>query len=454
MNDDRTREFVEKAWDESVLPALTDYVRIPAQSPAFDEKWQDNGDLDRAAELAAVWAREQAIPGLTAEIVRLPQRTPLLFIEIPGASDRTILMYGHLDKQPPVDGWDEGLGPFSPVIRDGKLYGRGSADDGYAVFSSLTAVRALAEQGIPHARCVGLIECCEESGSFDLPHYMDALKDRIGSPEMVLCLDSGCGNFEQLWITNSLRGMAAGTLTISMLTEGVHSGDASGVVPSTFRILRLLLDRLEDPATGEMRPEAFHVDVPSERAAQAGVAAAVLGSALYDKFPFVGGAQPVSNDPTELLLNKTWRPQMEITGAAGLPAPDRAGNVLRPTTSVVVSVRLPPTADATRAAADLKTVLEADPPFGATVRFDAAAPASGWNAPTFDTWLEQSAAAASRTFFGKEVCYIGEGGSIPLMAMLSEMFPEAGFLITGVLGPKSNAHGPNEFLHLPFVKGL
>ncbi len=454
MNDEKTREFVESAWNESVLPALTDYIRIPAQSPAFDESWQENGHIDRAAELAAKWTREQGIPGLTVEIVRLEGRTPVLLIEIPGASDRTVLMYGHLDKQPPADGWDEGLGPWTPVIRDDKLYGRGSADDGYALFSSLTAVRALAEQGVPHARCIGLIECCEESGSFDLPHYIDALKERIGSPELVLCLDSGCGNYEQLWITNSLRGMAAGTLTISMLEEGVHSGDASGVVPSTFRILRLLLDRLEDPATGALKPDELYVEIPEERADQARVAAAVLGSELFDKFPFVSGAQPVSTDPAELLLNKTWRPQMEITGADGLPAPARAGNVLRPTTSVVISVRLPPTADAARATATLKRVLEADPPFGATVRFDAAGPASGWNAPTFEPWLERSAAAASQAFYGREVCYIGEGGSIPLMAMLSDMFPEAGFVITGVLGPKSNAHGPNEFLHLPFVKRL
>ena len=246
MDIKKTRHYVEEQWNNSIVPALQEYLAIPNQSPAYDPNWNTNGYMDQATDLIANWIRMQKIPGLVLDIIRLEKRTPLIFVEIPGDSKETVLLYGHLDKQPPMEGWNEGFGPWKPVIKDGRLYGRGGADDGYSAFASLTAIQALKQQDIPHARCVILIEACEESGSFDLPHYVEALKDRIGTPSLVICLDSGCGNYEQLWITTSLRGLANGNLTVSTLTEGVHSGAASGIVPSTFRILRQLLSRLEN----------------------------------------------------------------------------------------------------------------------------------------------------------------------------------------------------------------
>jgi len=410
--------------------------------------WDTNGYMDQAVELIAGWIRAQAVPGLTLDVVRLEGRTPLLFVEIPGDSAETVLLYGHLDKQPPMEGWNEGLGPWLPVIKDGRLYGRGGADDGYAAFASLTAIRALKLQGVPCARYVIVIEACEESGSGDLPYYIDALKDRIGTPSLVICLDSGCGNYEQLWITSSLRGMATGTLTVSTLTEGVHSGAASGIVPSTFRILRQLLSRLEDEKTGEILPRALYVEIPDERLRQVTATAQVLGATVYSEYPFHKGTAPVTQDISQALLNRTWRPQLEITGAAGLPSLDKSGNVLRPVTAAKVSLRLPPMVDAKAATTLLKQLFEKDPPYGAKVTFASEQCASGWNAPALEPWLEESLKRASVEFFGREACYMGEGGTIPFMAMLGEKFPQAQFMITGVLGPHSNAHGPNEFLDL------
>ena len=443
-----TRQFVEHAWTDRIIPALTDYLRIPNQSPAYDPDWNRNGHMDRAVELVVDWVRAQNVPGLSLDVVRLDGRTPLVFIEVPGQTQETVLLYGHLDKQPPMHGWNEGLGPWTPVISDGKLYGRGGADDGYAGFASLTAIQALQDQGLPHARCVIIIEADEESGSDDLPYYITALKDRIGSPSLVICLDSGCGNYDQLWVTNSLRGLVTGTLSISTLTEGVHSGAASGVVPSSFRVLRQVLSRLEDERTGEILPPELYADIPAERLGQAEAAAGVLGSSVSAMFPFQAGAAPVAGENNALLLNRTWRPQLEITGAAGLPSLDQAGNVLRPLTAVQLSLRLPPTVDPDRAMACVKALLEKDPPYGATVRFEPSLGASGWNAPALVPWLEQSLKRASQEFFGREACYMGEGGTIPFMGMLGEQFPQAQFMITGVLGPHSNAHGPNEFLEL------
>jgi acetylornithine deacetylase/succinyl-diaminopimelate desuccinylase-like protein len=452
MDIESTRQHVEAAWDNEIVPQLVEYIRIPNKSPMFDSEWAEHGYMDQAVTLMETWARAQPVEGMQLEVVRLEGRTPLIFIEIPGTGDDTVLLYGHLDKQPEMTGWAEHLGPWKPVIEGDRLYGRGGADDGYAIFGSLAAIMALKAQGLPHSRCVIMIEACEESGSYDLPYYVDHLAGRIGKPSLVVCLDSGCGNYDQLWLTTSLRGMTGGNLTVKVLEEGVHSGDASGVVASSFRILRQLLSRLEDEATGVIRPPELHAEIPAQRVEQARRSAEVLGDAVYSKFPFLDGMRPVADNPAELVLNRTWRPALAITGVGGLPALDSAGNVLRPFTAVKVSLRLPPTLDAAAAGEFVKKLLERDPPYGATVEFALEKAGSGWNAPELAPWLAESVDGASRDFFGAPVAYMGEGGSIPFMGMLGEKFPGAQFLITGVLGPHSNAHGPNEFLHIPTGK--
>jgi acetylornithine deacetylase/succinyl-diaminopimelate desuccinylase-like protein len=444
---------IAKFWDEAIVPALVDYIRIPAKSPHFDHDWARHGHIDAAVKLAADWCRRHALPGMTLEVIRLEGRTPVLFVDVPG-SRGNVLVYGHLDKQPEMVGWREGLGPWTPVIEGGKLYGRGGADDGYAVFCALSALRALQSEKRPHARVAMLIECCEESGSYDLPAYLEALAPRIGTPELVVGLDSGCGNYEQLWGTTSLRGLVNGVLTVEVLTEGVHSGDASGVVASSFRILRQLLERVDDAETGMVKHAAFHAQIPEERAEQARRAASVLGTEIWRKFPFVKGMQPMTIDLSDLVLNRTWRPMLSVTGAEGLPAPANAGNVLRPKTSLVLSLRLPPTVKAESAARQLQAILEADPPYGATVKFDYGQAATGWHAPPTAPWLAAALETSSIKNFGRSAMWMGEGGTIPFMAMLGAKFPQAQFLITGVLGPHSNAHGPNEFLHLDYAKRL
>jgi acetylornithine deacetylase/succinyl-diaminopimelate desuccinylase-like protein len=448
-------EFVDGCWDEAIVPALVDYIRIPNKSPAYDPDWVAHGHMDKAVALFEGWARARlaALPGAKLDTLRLPGRTPLIVIEVPGAGAAdTVLLYGHLDKQPEMTGWAEGYGPWLPRRDGDRLYGRGGADDGYAMFAALAALLALRAQGAPHARSIVLIEACEESGSYDLPYYVDHLTGRLGGPSLVVCLDSGCGNYDQLWLTTSLRGFLSGTLSIEVLDEGVHSGHASGVVPSSFRILRQLLSRLEDEATGAVRPPEFWAQIPSARVAQARRAAAVLGDAVYTEYPFAAGVSPISDDTTELVLNRTWRPQLAVTGIDGLPHPVDAGNVLLPRTVAKLSLRLPPTLEAGAADAILRRLLEQDPPYGARVAYEPGPGGTGWNAPALAPWLEGSLALASEKAFGAPPAYMGEGGSIPFMAMLGEKFPRAQFVVTGVLGPHANAHGPNEFLHIPTGK--
>ncbi|STX28358.1 succinyl-diaminopimelate desuccinylase [Legionella beliardensis] len=454
LNPEGLYNFIAEEWDQAILPSLCDYIKIPNKSPHFDADWEKHGFMEQAVCHIAHWCRTHAPADTTLEVVRLPTRTPLLFLDIPGTTDDTILLYGHLDKQPEMVGWQEGLSPWEPVIRGNRLYGRGGADDGYAAYASLTAIRALQNQNLPHARCVIIIEACEESGSYDLPYYMEVLKERIGKPSLVICLDSGAGNYEQLWMTTSLRGNVVGELKVELLTEGVHSGSASGIIADSFRVARHLLNRIEDEQTGQVTLKSLYCDIPEQRKTQASECADALGESIYTAYPLHEGVEPTAYEGTELILNRTWRPALAITGAAGLPAIADAGNVLRPTTALKLSMRLPPLTEPKQAALSMQQTLTENPPYNARVTFDIHDSAQGWHAPLLADWFAEAVNDASMTFYQKPAIYMGEGGTIPFMGMLGELFPQAQFMITGVLGPHSNAHGPNEFLHLDMAKKL
>jgi acetylornithine deacetylase/succinyl-diaminopimelate desuccinylase-like protein len=454
--------FAAEAWDARIVPQLIDYIAVPAKSPMFDADWAQHGYVDRVVRHAAQWIEGRKLPGLKVEVVQLQGRTPVIFFELAATrsdSTQTVVMYGHLDKQPEFNGWRSDLGPWTPKYENGLLYGRGGADDGYAVYAAVTALEALQAQQVPHPRIVGLIESCEESGSFDLPAYLDVLRPRLGDVSLVVCLDSGCGNYDQLWMTTSLRGMVSGVLKVQILDEGVHSGDASGVVPSSFRILRQVLDRLEDSRTGRLLPQSFHCDIPAERVEQARVTAAILKDEVWKRFPWAcvadgAFALPTTTDPVEALLNRTWRPALSVTGVEGMPELANAGNVLRPYTAFKLSLRLPPGVDGAEAAQQLKTLLEDNAPYQARVTYHPDGSATGWDAPAMAPWLLDALNTASNAQFGAPCGYVGQGGTIPLMSLLQRGFPKAQMLVCGVLGPKSNAHGPNEFLHVPYGKRL
>ena len=485
---------VSARWDGDIVKQISDYITIPAKSPSFDKDWAGRGHIDTVMRNAAVWVEAQKVEGLKLEVIRMEGRTPVLFFEVPASSGsakaerragppqassapsggstlhdvksvgarKTVLMYGHLDKQPEFTGWRSDLGPWTPKYEDGKLFGRGGADDGYAVYASIAAIQALKSQNVPHPRIVGLVETCEESGSYDLLPYVDALRTRLGDVGLVICLDSGAGNYDQLWLTTSLRGMASGVLKVQILTEGVHSGDASGLVPSSFRIMRQVLDRLEGSRTGTLLPQSFHCEIPADRLAQAKATAQILGDQIYKRFPWAhydcGGATtfalPTTTDPVEALLNRTWKPTLSVTGADGFPEMGNAGNVLRPYTAFKLSLRLPPLVDAARAVQELKALLEDNAPYQAKVTFESAGGATGWNAPATAPWFDKALQDASQACYGAPCGTIGQGGTIPLMNMLSQGFPKAQMMVCGVLGPKSNAHGPNEFLHVPYAKKI
>ena len=454
MNADLLQNEINAFWDNHILPTLSEYVKIPNKSPSFDPDWKKNGHMERVLTLAADWTDKYMPKNAELSVKTSKDRTPLILVDIPGDQDGNVLMYGHLDKQPEMEGWNDGMGPWTPVMKDDKLYGRGGADDGYALFSSICVVNALKDQNVSLPRILILIEFCEESGSPDLPHYMDLCSDIIGSPDLVVCLDSGAGDYKRFWTTTSLRGLIGCSLRIDVLTEGVHSGGASGHIPSSFRIARQLLSRLEDEKTGKVLLDELSADIPEYRIKEVENLISVLGNDVVEEFPMKGSMQPSTNNNIEGVLRRTWRPALSVVGADGLPPSCNAGNVLRPYTQLQLSMRIPPTVNHLKAQDAIKKVLTENPPYGATVSIYFEEPASGWNAPETEKWLSEAVNNASKKFYGELSCSLGEGGTIPFMAMLGEQFPKAQFIITGVLGPGANAHGPNEFLHIPYAKKL
>jgi acetylornithine deacetylase/succinyl-diaminopimelate desuccinylase-like protein len=453
MDNKQLQTYLNTFWDNEITPTLTEYIKIPNKSPAFDSDWETNGYTDKALKLAVDWTEKHRPKESTLHVKRLDGRTPVIMVEIPGERDGNILMYGHLDKQPEMEGWNDGFGPWNPVMTDGKLYGRGGADDGYALFASIGTINGLIEQGVSLPRIVILIEFCEESGSPDLPYYINEYADIIGNVDLVICLDSGAGNYEQFWTTVSLRGMVACELRVDVLTEGVHSGSASGLVPSSFRILRQLLSRIEDEVTGEIIVNELQTNIPDHRVDEVKKMVSALDGKT-EAFPWHKNMIPSTEDPVEGTLKRTWTPTLSFVGLDGIPAVKDGGNVLRPYTTLKLSFRLPPDVDCHTAMAAVDKVLTNNPPSNATVGLKWEEPANGWNAPRLSPWLDRAIQEASETFYNKPALAMGEGGTIPFMAMLGERFPNAQFVITGVLGPKSNAHGPNEFLHIPFAKKL
>ena len=446
------RETVLSRWTDNVLPSLSGLVEIPALSPAFDADWANTGQLKAAIDHVHAWIAARELPGATIEVVQLEGRTPILLVDVPatpGAEDKgTALLYGHLDKQPPVGGWSEGLDPWKPVIKDGRLYGRGAADDGYAGYAATTALEAIHASGGAHARAVVILETGEESGSPDLPAYLEHLSERLGRVSFVVCLDSGGNDYERIWLTSSLRGLVQVQVTVRVLDSSQHSGLASGMVPSSFRILRVLLDRIENAETGGIVLDELNVKVPENRLAETRASADVAPGAIQKTFPLVEGARPVVEDDFELLLNNSWRPTLSVIGAAGFPEPADAGNVLRDSTTLALSFRLPPTADSAASQAAIEKALTTDVPYGAKVELSGLECADGWNAPDTAPWLDAALESVSEQVFGAPWRAVGLGGSIPFMALLGQKYPEAQFLVTGALGTDSNIHVPDEWLHL------
>jgi len=444
-------DFVEEWWDKSALPSLCEFVEIPALSPSFDSEWEANGYLDAAVNTFIAWTRSLPLKGLIVSVHRLKNRSPLLLIKIEGDSDGEVLFYSHLDKQPEATGWSKGKGPWKPVIEDDWLFGRGSVDDGYGGYAGILSVLALQDQGVSHPTCRFLIETGEESGSPDLSFYLDELESVLGVPDLVIVLDTGGIDYDRLWITESLRGIVAGTLSVKVSSVGVHSGHGSGVMPSSFRLARQLLSRIEDENTGEIKPEWLHIDITDKMKEQA-KKIVDMNSDSVDDFPLLDGVEKQVNDPLDIFLAMNLAPSLSIIGADGIPSIQDAGNVLRTNTDLKVSIRTPPGISADEVAKKVQALLEANPPNGAHVSAEMTEVADGFLSPELPEKLSDMLEKSGKKFYGNSPMSLFIGGTIPVMAMLQSRYPDSKFIITGAGGPGGNAHGPDEKLHIPTAK--
>ena len=457
MNYDKTIEIVHKDFESSIIPALSDYIKIDNLSPEYDPEWKTNGKLEKAAQHIIDWASKQNIKGLKAQILKEENRSPMVYIQIPATSDdikKTILLYAHFDKQPHMTGWREGLGPLKPVIQDGYLYGRGASDDGYASFTIVESIKAIQEQGGKHGKIFITIEGGEESGSPDLMYYLNKIAEDMGKPDFMICMDSGCIDYNTLWITTSLRGIAKVELTVEVLKESVHSGTGSGIAPDSFTIMRQLLDRLEDSKTSKVVDD-LQVQIPDYRIEDAKKLAEYQKEKIVEEHvKLLDGVKPLNDDYTEVILNNTWRAMLTVVGMTGFPPAEGAGNVLRAKTKCNISMRLPPTYDAKKAIEVLGDIHTKDKLLDAKITAHSSHFGNGFASKNFSEKVKNSFSASSKRLFGKDFYCFGEGGSIPFISELGKQYPECEILVTGVLGPNTNAHCPNEALNLKYTESM
>ena len=445
----------DEIWEQSILPSLSEFIEIKALSPLFEPDWANLGELDATIELFCKWLDDQGISGMSYETHRIDDLSPVLLVTIEGTGPGEVIFYSHLDKQPSKSElWSEGLHPLRAVRRDPWLYGRGSVDDGYGGYLCATSIRLLQEAGAPHPRCTLIIETCEESGSFDLPPYLEALSGQLGDPDMVVVMDSGGPDYEHVWMTEALRGLVSGTLSVKVSHEGIHSGNSGGSIPSSFRILRVLLDRVEDSATGRVLIPEMHVEIPREIREKAVALREIVGNSIWEQFPTVDSLRQASDTTEDMIIAMNWAPTLSIIGADGMPSVQVAGNVLRTNTDLKLSFRIPPGVDSDIAIACAKKALEEDPPYGAEVTFTPDSCADGFHAPPLAGSVSDAIHDASMELTGLPPLAIWTGGTIPFMAMMQGKYPEAMFLCTGSSGPGNNAHGPDEKLHIPSSKRL
>lgn len=454
------QQTVKTIWETKIKDTFEEYLKIPNISPAYNESWEDDGHMQKVVDLYENWAKQNAPKSASVFVQQIKNKTPLLVINVPArnySGNESVLLYGHLDKQPEMLGWRDGIDPWASTYEGDRLYGRGSADDGYAMFSAIVALNDLEDNKVSHPRQIVIIEASEESGSPDLLEHLDLLDaslekhslEKLVDVSLVVCLDSGALSYEHLWITNSLRGLIEIHLTIRTLKQGTHSGGAGGIVPSTTHILRALLDRISKSPSGEITIEELNVEIPEHIYEAAEKVAMIIGDEDPHGLPFAQGVKALNEDVAEQLIANTYKPALEIIGIEGLPRIADAGNVLLPEVKVALSFRIPPGVKPDLAAAAIAGELNRDTPYNAQITVKVESLASGWAAPERPDSLAAIFDEASKKHFGNSAQYLGEGGTIPFMFMLGEKYPNAQFMVTGLLGPESNAHGPNEFMHLP-----
>lgn len=454
LKTDNLLDQISEDFDRQALPSLKEFVRIDNLSPAFDPGAHRKEKTFSAVSHVKEWIGRHTPDGTSIQVLTKVEESPLLLVDVPGTGAGTVMIYGHLDKQPPMTGWRNGLHPYKPVIEGTKMYGRGAVDDGYAPYSSILAINQLRRHDLDHPRCILVLETSEESNSIHLEPYFPDIMKLIGTPDLVICLDSACGDYDRLWYTNALRGAVIGVLTVRALETPVHSGSGGCVVPSALGIAFELLSRVCKPAAGVMTLPSFQAQIPQEAEQSARAAAAILGDGFKEELGLLDKVAAVAHDGEQAIINGVWKGSMSVTGIDGVPSIEEAGNVVLPEVRLKLSTRVPPGCDSRTCADEMSRVLTSDVPYGASANFEIKAQSDGWKMRPLPDWLRNSLDSSSSEFFGAPAVGYGIGGSIPFVNPLDELFEDTPILVTGLIGPEANAHGPNESLDLPAARKI
>ncbi len=437
------RAAVDAAFDQS-LEALKSLVRIPSVS------W-DGFDADHVTRTAQVIHDELVASPLFAgtgdlEGVRVVRgsvpsggmgREAVIARRNPAPGYPTVMLYAHHDVQPPGDDqlWDSP--PFEPEVRDGRLYGRGAADDKAGVMVHLTALNLLAQatDNNPNIGVVVFIEGEEEFGSRSFPDLLSTYRSTLAA-DIIVVADSDNRSVDIPSLTVSLRGNATFTLTISTLAHASHSGMLGGAVPDAMMAAAAVMASFHS-ADGSVAVEGlrgFEAVVPD-----------FSDEELRHDSGLLDGVEPIGSGP---VLSRIWfAPAITVTGIDA-PSVVNASNTLTPSVRIKVSVRVAPGQTAADAFQAVATHIEHHTPFGAHVEFGDVDLGNPFLVDASGSAAMMEIEALRDAWDGAEPVLAGVGGSIPFIAQLAEVFPDAQILVTGVEDPQSRAHSPNESLSL------
>ena len=462
MDTELLKKYVDKQFTLNILPNLMNFIRIPNLSPLFDPNWKTNGYLFKAANLIVSYAKSLNIKNAEINLLQDSGHTPMVFIEIPASrknDNRTVIFYGHYDKQPYGTGWDKDKSPTNPVIVDGRLYGRGSADDGYASFSILTAIKTCQEFNCLMPRICCLFEGAEESTDADLKYYFDKLIPILGDNVVAFIpLDSGCPDYDRLWMANSLRGIVDIDVNIQTLDQESHYGpEASGIIAENLFLMRKIYDGLVDSTNGEFKLEEFKIaedKIPAIVMEQMQKEIEIVGDNFIKNIPLYEGVSPLKTDVKELMINNRWKPSCFILGIDNCPKTEDRGFGVSSGINVRMSIRIPPTVDKNKAIEALKKALSDNIYFGAQVKLGYLDYGEGVLLANMSNKVKNILNKASLEFFGNESVFTGVGGSIPFIGYFQSKYPNTDIICTGIVGSDSHEHGPNENLNIEACKKM
>ena len=451
-------ETISKIFNTTTLPNLMNFIRIPNTSPEFDPDWDKNNLLLKASKLIITFIKTLQLKNTEITLLKDENHTPFILTETKSSKEKeknTILFYAHIDKQPNCEGWDKGKSATNPIIENGRLYGRGSIDDGYAIYSILTAIKYCQDNNLFTNRIICIFECSEESSSDDLNYYFDKLIPFFGNDiSLFCCVDLTCLDYKKMWIVNCIRGVMDFDVKIYTLNNDIYSNFTKGVFPDNFMIFRKLCDLLRNEKGEFLIPELIISEdkIPKDRKKELEEASKEIGIDFIKVLPLYNNTKPMKDDIYKLLLNNIWKVSMIIKGIDGIPDKKYEGNILSKGLKARIQMRIPPLLNGKKAFEAIKKKFIENTPFNSKVEVEMIGIDDGWNDKNFSERSKNVFNYVSKIGFGNDVGFKFDGGSVPFIQYFENKYPKSQIANLGIRGYECNEHGPNESIDLDACK--